>query len=405
MRQRLGIPPVGRNRFFVTAMAIDAVGTGVFAPVAMLYFLATTSVGVGRVGLALSIAAAIAIPMTFVTGLLVDTFGPRPILLSANAVQALVYLGYPFVHGFTGIVVATTVASLGQALFWGSFSPTVAALSRPGEREMWFGFLGALRNVGFAVGGIASGLVVTIGTPTAFHAIVIVNAVSYAVAFAMLSRERVRRPKPTHEPTHWAIALRDKDYRPLLVNNLAYAVCSLALVYAMPVYAVSVLGLPGWTAGAIYTVNTVLVGFGQGPAVAAMRGHVRARVTAAGYVAFIVGFGLLAVASAPAEVIAVGTVLVGVAVYTVGEVMCGPVLSAIAVESRPEAERGRYLSVYQLTWNLASVIAPGGFGLLLQFNRPSVWLALIAVAAAAGLLALRLPLRLPVAGQVVTNKA
>ena len=39
MLQRLGFPSVGPHRRFVTAIAVDALGSGVFMPLSMLYFL------------------------------------------------------------------------------------------------------------------------------------------------------------------------------------------------------------------------------------------------------------------------------------------------------------------------------------------------------------------------------
>ena len=58
MLQRLGFPAVGPHRRFVTAIAIDAVGSGVFMPVSMLYFLAPTALSLVQVGAAISIAIA-----------------------------------------------------------------------------------------------------------------------------------------------------------------------------------------------------------------------------------------------------------------------------------------------------------------------------------------------------------
>lgn len=43
----------------------------------------------------------------------------------------------------------------------------------------------------------------------------------------------------------------------------------------MPVHATTVLGLPGWVTGAVFTINMVMVGFGQGLVVRAMTGAVR----------------------------------------------------------------------------------------------------------------------------------
>ena len=51
-------------------------------------------------------------------------------------------------------------------------------------------------------------------------------------------------------------------------------------------------------------------------------------------------------------------VLVGSAVYTLGELLGGPVLAALAAEAAPDHLRGRYLSLIQLAWNLTGTIAP-----------------------------------------------
>ena len=43
MLQRLGFPDVGPHRRFVAALAIDALGSGIWMPLSMLYFLHQTS--------------------------------------------------------------------------------------------------------------------------------------------------------------------------------------------------------------------------------------------------------------------------------------------------------------------------------------------------------------------------
>ena len=56
MLQRLGFPRVGEHGRFVTAIGIDAVGSGVWMPVSMIFFLSTTELSLVQVGLALSLA-------------------------------------------------------------------------------------------------------------------------------------------------------------------------------------------------------------------------------------------------------------------------------------------------------------------------------------------------------------
>ncbi|WP_157063417.1 MFS transporter [Luteipulveratus mongoliensis] len=407
MRERLGIPHIARHRTFVTAVAVDAVGSGVFMPVSVLYFLATTSLTLPQVGAALSIAALVSLPFVLFVGQVVDRVGAKRVLIVANAVQAIGFVGYTQASSFAEVVLLTSLVGLGQSAFWASYSPLVAALSEPGERELWFGFLGALRNVGFALGGLAAGLVVTIDTTTAYRAVVLANAASYVVAVVLylLVRDTAQQRPPEEDRAHWAVALRDKPFRILVLGNLVYALCSMALNIAMPVYASEILELPGWVTGAIFTVNTVLVGFGQGLVVRRMTGHARYRIALLANVVFAAGFVLLAGVSALSTSLAAVAILVAVAVYTLGELLGGPVLTTIAVDSRPAHLRGRYMALYQLSWLVCGIIAPSAFTWLLAHGEMTVWFALIGVAAVGALICMRMPSVLPVAAARVTNRA
>ncbi|MDO9496274.1 MAG: MFS transporter, partial [Nocardioides sp.] len=168
MLERLGFPPVGDHRRFVTALAIDAMGSGVFMPVSLLYFLVTTDLSLVQVGGAISLASLVALPAGPLIGSVVDRVGAKHVLLAGNVLQALGFAAYLVAESFVSLTVWTIVVTVGRTAFWGSFGNIVAAISQPGEREKWFGFLGALRNVGFAVGGLAAGAAITIGTQTAY---------------------------------------------------------------------------------------------------------------------------------------------------------------------------------------------------------------------------------------------
>lgn len=406
MSLRFALPDVTGHRRFVTAVAVDALGSGVFMPVSILYFLNTTPLSLPEVGLAMSISGALAVPLILVIGSLVDRVGAKRILLAANALQALALASYLFATQLPTVIAATSLAALGQVAFWASYSPMVAAISRPGEREMWVGFLGALRNLGFAVGGLASGIAVSIGTPAAYHAVVLVNAASYLLALLLLLG--VPGPPPSPHPqdrSGWGLVLRDRPYHALVATNVAYALCALALNVAMPVYAVETLGLPGWVGGAVFVVNTVLIAGGQGLAVGAMTGHRRHRVAQLGFVVYAAGFLVLAGAGLLPAAAAVVLVLLGVVVYSIGELLGGPVLNAAALESAPEHLRGRYFSLYQLSWNAATIIAPAAYTALLAAARPAVWAALIGIAGAGVLLTALAARLLPAAHAVVTNLA
>lgn len=394
MLQRLGFPAVGRHRRFVVALAVDAIGSGVFMPISVLYFLATTSLSLVQIGLALSIASALRLPFAPALGGLVDRIGAKRVLLAANLIQAVGYVGYVVADSFAMVLTVSAVAQLGQTAFWGSFSPVVAAISEPGQRERWFGFLGALRNASFAIGGLVAALAITIGTPLAYTAVVLGNAASFVLAYALLLA--VEAPKRAEVPERdagaaagWGRVLRDRAYLLLVATNYTYATSAMALNIAMPVYFTASLGLPGWVAGAVFTINTVLIGVGQGLVVNAMEGSVRTNVVALGCLLSAVSYAVLLVADATSVPVGVAVVLIGAVVYTSGELVAGPVLSALSTEAAPEHLRGRYVSLYQLSWTVSSTVAPVSLTWLLQQGSTPLWGALAAVAfAGVGLSAL-----------------
>ena len=183
-------------------------------PLSMLYFLAVTPLSLVQVGAAISIASAVALPTGPMIGAVVDRVGAKQVLLGRERAPGVGFFAYLFTESFAAVLVWTVVVTIGRTAFWGSYGNIVTAISLPGERERWFGFLGALRNVGFAVGGLASGVALSIGTDLAFQVVVAVNAASYAVALWLLLA--VPDPRPAGAHTALPGLVGDRAPRPAL---------------------------------------------------------------------------------------------------------------------------------------------------------------------------------------------
>lgn len=411
--RRMGFPSIAGHRRFVTAIAIDALGSGVYMPVAVLYLLKTTDLTLPEVGVILTLSAVIAFPFVLVVGSIVDRVGAKRVILAANLTLMLGYVVMLFVSTFAHAIVAACLLGLGQSAFWGAYSPLVAAISSPGERELWFGFLGSLRNIGFAVGGLLASVMITIGTVTAYKGMALANAISFVISFVLLVGVRageraapadsVSGGAPAEPSGGWAMVVRDKDFHLVSAATTAYALASLALNFAIPVYIIETLALPGWVTGTVFTLNTVMVGFGQSALVRQLTGRRRHHVLSLGYAVYALGFAGLGLAGLLPPVAAVVGVLLASVVYTIGEMLGGPILGAIAVDARPATMRGRYMSMYQMSWTVASMVAPVSFAWLLTHGLLSVWIALIVVCALGIVVTRAMPSRLPVAGLPITN--
>ena len=80
------LPAVEPSAFLSTAPATRKNRQLAYAVVgvSLLFFLATTSLPLTRIGLALSVAALVRIPATIAAGLLSDRFGPRAAIVGSH---------------------------------------------------------------------------------------------------------------------------------------------------------------------------------------------------------------------------------------------------------------------------------------------------------------------------------
>ena len=405
MLQRLGFPDVGRHRRFVSALGIDALGGGIWIPLSMLYFLRQTDLTLVQLGLVMTVANLAVTPFVPYVGRLVDRLGPKNVMQTGNLIQGTAFAAYPFCGSMATVGIAVGVSTVGRTMFWGSNGPLITQITRPGEREQWFGFMQAMRNAGYGVGGILAAVALSIGTDAAYETVVLSNAASYFAAFVLMTGVAAGgRPEIAPGPAAGrAMVLRDVGYRWLVLSTFGYALTEMTLNVAMPVYFAELLGLPAWVPGAVFVINTVMIGLGQGLVVRSMTGAVRVRVVLLAISFTATSFAMFYVADALTVPVATGLVLVAAVVYTLGELVAGPVLGALAAETAPDAHRGRYMSVVQLAWNVSGAVAPLLYAALLDRGPLTMWGGAVVLCGLWAAAVLRMAALVPRARQRVTN--
>ncbi|MFT2014348.1 MFS transporter [Streptomyces sp. 796.1] len=183
--------------------------------------------------------------------------------------------------------------------------------------------------------------------------------------------------------------LADRPYLLITLANFLIAFGYTTQAMALPVYLTRDVGLPDALAGAVFALNTVLVAaLGVPVARLTLRGS-RPRTAALGAAVFalsFVAFALLPHLVSGAYALA-ATLAVAV-LYTAGELVHSGPAQTLSVQAAPDHLRGRYLSVYQLSWSLCRTVAPLLLGLLLEAGSWQLWsvLALLVLSGAVALL-------------------
>jgi MFS family permease len=256
------------------AFAVDMFGSGLFLPVSLLYFTETAGLSLGTVGLLLSAAAVASLPVPLLVGHAAHRFRPLDRVLVAQVVQGVAFAAYGWAHSPAGVLAVAVLASVGQRLFWSSFFSVVAGLAEPGEdrqrTDRRYAVTGMIQMGSMGAGTLLGGLVVTYGW---YQPVVWFNAATFLLSGALLlPAPRNRRVVPAGPAAGgYREMLRDRPYLLLIAVNTVFALCSVFIGVALPVYLIDALPAPDWLVGPLLAANTVMLASGQALAVRLVR--------------------------------------------------------------------------------------------------------------------------------------
>ncbi|AIG74891.1 MULTISPECIES: MDR family MFS transporter [Amycolatopsis] len=379
----LGLPST-RGRFpLIAAQSVDALGTGLFLPFAVVYFHAAKGLSLTAVGAALSIAALIALPSGPLAGRLIDRFGPGRMVITANLIRAVTFTGYVFADEAWHLVVLAAVTFWGEGMFWPSTGALVAQVADDGQRARWYAMERALRNVGIGLGGLLGAAMVAWGGTAGYTAIVLVNAASFVVAAVLVASWRApagtpRETEPEAAPAGgYRKVFADRIFRGVLVTVFVFALCDLALTVLLSAYVLDGLKLPAWQPGVLFTVNTVLIVLAQTVVSRRVERRSMPRTLRLSAAVWAISFALFALVPTGESTAAFLVLALAMIVFTCAELLQAPTSSALTVAIAPARLRGRYLGLEELVWSAARVIAPAMFTWLLSHGPALPWLVLI----------------------------
>jgi MFS family permease len=400
----------------LAAAIIDSLGTGLFLPFAVLYFLRTTPLSLTTVGTGLSAGAALVIVLVPLTGVAVDHFGPVTSVVTANLLQAAGFAAYLGVRTLWQLVICAVLVQAGSRLFWTANGALVALVADPGQSVRWFALLRGLRNGGFAIGGALGAAAAAINSPAAYRAVVALNALSYLLAAALITMWAHRRlavpngsapsetansqkqPRPPAAQDGWLgyrPALTDLTFLLVLAATFWFVLCALTLDVLLTVDVTSALHLPAWLASLLFTLSGLLVFAGQTALTRRLERASRIRVLRGAALLWSASFLVLSVLVATPTDVRIVALFVAVVAFTAAEMLALPVLNDIVLSLAPHHQQGRYFAVQGLTWIVPQAIAPAAFTWMFARGSPWPWLAAAAGCAITIAILHRLHLWLP----------
>nr|BFF26189.1 MFS transporter [Glycomyces mayteni] len=380
------------RRRFIAASFTDALGQGVYVPLTMLFVHALTGLTLTAIGTGLTLAGLGALASMPVVGTLIDRFGGKRVYTAALALRAIGFALYPLAHSYPAFLAVALVVAVAMWAAPPSQQSLIGDMAEGSMRDRLLAWDRSLRNGGMGFGALAAAGMLALDGSTGFYAAAALLALACAAAAATVATIPVRR-RTAHRRNApetrggYREVLADRPYLALTAANFLIGFGYTAQAIALPVFLTRDVGLPGALAGGVFAVNTALVAVLGVPVARAMARARRARGAALGTAVFAASFAAFALL--PALGGGLVAVLIVAIVYTAGELIHSAPAQSLSVQAARDHIRGRYLSVYQLSWSLCRTVAPVVLGLLLDAGTWQLWTVLAAAVLAGGLLLLR----------------
>ncbi|WP_084700811.1 MFS transporter [Streptacidiphilus anmyonensis] len=379
------VPEAGPRRTLALASFVRQVGNGLYLISAAIFFTRSVGLSVTQVGLGMGVAAVVGLLAGVPIGQVADRCGPRGTYLVTLSAEALAMASLVLVHAFWLFVVVVALSQVAAASSEAARGPLIRGFAGP-DPVRYRSYLRAIGNLAGGTSAIAAGVVVQLDTRAAYLALVLGNALSFAVSAAVVSRLPSLPPVKAPPGTSRWIALRDTPFVVVTVLDGIMSIQGYVLVFALPLWIVDQSHAPRWLVGASAVLNTGLVVLLQ---VKASRGidspSAAARAMLRSGVAFLIAMALIATTAGMPGWLAAALIAVGVVVHTVGELWTSAATFELNFSLAPAHAQGQYSGLFGLGPGLASAGAPSVLGLLcITWGAPG-WLVMGAVFVVVGL--------------------
>jgi len=356
-----------------TGMIISTIGTSMVWPFLMIYASGKLKQPLTIVTSLMTVNAGMAIISSFIAGPILDRVGRKGVMvvsLMLNAVgnlflsQAQGLLAFGLIMGFNGAM---------NPLFRVGADAMMADLIPPEKRADAYSLLRMANNIGVAVGPAIGGFIASRSYTVAFilaaTGMIIYSLLLTFFAHETLPGQALASQQPDEPFGGYGRIFSDRKFMPFAAAFTLTQVCSALIWVLLSVYLKNNFKISESLYGFIPTTNALMV------------------------ILFQISVTQVTKRFPPLTVLAVGTLFYATAVssiafgqgfwafwasmvvMTLGELMLMPTATTYAANLAPADMRGRYMSLYGLTWAVASGLGPVFGGLLNDSISPqATWL-------------------------------
>lgn len=389
--------PARPARWVLLGFGLSSLGNGLTLPFLYVYLAHVRDLGPTTAGWFFAWMGVVGVAVAPLIGLLFDRHGPRAVMVGGLLVEVIAIGSLGHVGSTAAVMLVLAGVVAGAAPLWPGTTALLARIVPAADQQRAFGlaFLGV--NAGLGLGGLAGAALVDVDRLASFQLLYSLDAASYlvyAVVLALLPRGLGVAPVlDAGVAGTWADVLADRRMLALLgCGVLAVTFGYAQLEAGATAYAIDVVGIPAPALGWAFGANTLVIVASQLLVLRLVVGRRRSSVLSVAVATWALAWTVVALADLASGGAAVLAVVVGLAVFGLGETLWAPIATGLVNALAIEAVRGRYNAALGLVWTLGQVFGPAIAGILIGHGHGHLWAAVVVggtLAAAALLASLR----------------
>ncbi len=373
------------SQFWVLVIGnlISTIGTSMVWPFLIIYVKEKLGLGLTAAAALMTVNSVVGLFSAFLAGPIVDRLGRKWVMVVGLAAHGLIYLSYPMANTYAFTALLMGLTGFITPLFRVGSDAMLADLVPPARRADAYALMRMAHNAGISIGPAIGGFVAAVSYNNAFLGAA-VGLGMYAVLMTVSAREtlpgRVALPGSTpasaaaaavapageENPKHESISqlitgyLRiflDKPFMSFIIAFTLNQVSTATIWVLLAEHAKHNYGVIESLYGFIPMTNALMVVLLQSAVTARTRDRRPLPVMALGSLFYGVAAASVALGSG------FWGFWISMVVMTIGELMLMPIATTFAANLAPAHMRGRYMSIFGLTWSAAMGTGPllGGY--------------------------------------------
>ena len=358
-------------------LMISTLGASMIWPFLMIYVSEKLDLPLSVAASLITLNAAMGLIFSFIAGPITDRAGRKWVMAISLALNGLVYILLGKANSLPVFALGLAASGAVNPIYRIAADAMMADLIPAEKRPDAYALLRTSNNLGVALGPAIGGMIAATSYSLAFF-LAAAGMLVYSLLVALRFKETLpsQPAAPHREPLGgYARVFKDRPFVGFAVAFMLAQIPAAMLWVLLSVYTKQNYGLPENLYGLLPMTNALMVVFFQVGVTRVTKRFAALPVLAVGSIFYAFGTGSVAWMSG-----FLGFWLCMV-IATIGELIQSPTATTYAANRAPADMRGRYMSIYGLTWGVAAGIGPllGGW-LNDNISPQAIWYGAMSIA-------------------------